>query len=212
MSLSSSLTQIFTRDSRDFVEFPTRGSVVSLSSKLAGGPLQGDDRYHKHIFTVEWYTPFFSKLVLYNHFQYGFMAALTDDSLDIPYFDKFYMGGSGLAFGTPLRGYNEQTVGPMGIGSRAEGGKSQLKLATELRVQVVNNPTIYVLVFAEAGNTWLDFDCTDPFDLNRSLGFGIRLFMPMVGLIGLDFGYGLDPDFLNRKPGWIPQFQFGRTF
>lgn len=210
--ISSSLTQIFTRDSRDFVEFPTRGSVVSLSSKLAGGPLQGDDKYHKHVFTVEWYSPFYPKLVLFNHLQYGFMAGLTSDSLDIPYFDKFYMGGSGLAFGTPLRGYYEQTVGPPSLSSRAKGGKSQLKLSLELRLQMVNNPTIYGLAFVEAGNTWLNFNTTDPFDLKRSVGFGIRLFMPMIGLIGLDFGYGLDPDFGGRKVGWIPQFQFGRSF
>jgi outer membrane protein insertion porin family len=210
--ISSSITQIFARDSRDFVEFPTQGSVFSFSSKLAGGPLLGNDEYHKHIFTIDWYSPIFPKLVIYNHFQYGFMASLTSDSLDIQYSDKFYMGGSGLAYGTPLRGYNEQTVGPVGSGRSAEGGKAQMKLSTELRLQMVNNPTIYGLLFAEAGRTWLNVNRTDPFDLNRSVGFGIRLFMPMVGMIGLDFGYGLDPDFRGRVPGWTPQFQFGRSF
>ncbi|NQU06176.1 MAG: outer membrane protein assembly factor BamA, partial [Calditrichaeota bacterium] len=184
--ISSSITQIFTRDSRDFVEFPSRGSVFSLSSKLAGGPLLGSDEYHKHIFSVDWYSPIFPKLIIYNHFQYGFMSSLSGDSLDIPYSDKFFMGGSGLAYGTPLRGYNEQTVGPIGSNNNIVGGRSQMKLSVELRLQMVNNPTIYGLLFTEAGKTWLDINRTDPFDLNRSVGFGIRLFMPMVGMIGLD--------------------------
>ena len=77
---------------------------------------------------------------------------------------------------------------------------------------MVDNPTIYGLVFSDLGNTWLNFDRTDPFDLKKSVGLGIRLYMPMIGLIGLDYGYGLDPDVTGRKPGWTPHFQFGRTF
>ena len=211
--ISSSLTQIITRDSRDFVEFPTRGSVVSLTTELAGGPLQGDDNYHKHIFSIEWYTPLLPKLVLYNHAMYGFLAGLTRNKSDIPHLEYFYMGGGGISLGTSLRGYEERSVGPSSPGrSFADGGKSQFKTTVELRVQMVDNPTIYSLFFAEAGNTWLNFDRTDPFDLKRSLGLGIRLYMPMIGLIGLDYGYGLDPDVSGRKPGWTPHFQFGRTF
>jgi len=204
--VSSSVTQIITRDSRDFVEFPTQGSVVSLSTELAGGPLTGHDNYHKHIFSVEWYTPLLPKLVMYNNFQYGFMASLTGVSSDIPHLEYFYMGGSGLSLGTSLRGYDERTVG-----SRF-GGKSQLKTSLELRVQMVDYPTIYGLVFAEAGNTWLNFGETDMFDLRRSVGLGVRFYMPMIGLIGLDYGYGFDEDAFGRKPGWVPAFQFGRTF
>ncbi|MDP8238718.1 MAG: outer membrane protein assembly factor BamA [Candidatus Hatepunaea meridiana] len=211
--VSSSLTQIFSRDSRDFVEFPTRGSVVSLTTELAGGLLTGHDDYHKHIFSVEWYTPVLPKLVLYSHFLYGFMAPLTNDPYDIPHLEYFYMGGSGLSLGTSLRGYDERMVGPpSSTRSYAAGGKSQLKSSLELRLQMVDNPTIYGLAFAEAGNTYLDFDRTDPFNLRRSVGLGIRLYMPMIGLIGLDYGYGFDIDASGIKPGWIPHFQFGRTF
>ena len=214
--LSSSVTQVITRDSRDFPEFPTSGSVTSLSTKLAGGLLMGDDAYHKHIFSVEWYTPISRKFVIYNEFLYGFLAGLKSDQTDIPLLEYFYMGGAGLSLGTPLRGYGDRKVGPPSeSGSSAKGGKSQLKASIEMRLQVTDNPTIYALAFAEAGNTWLNFSQTDPFDLNRSVGLGVRLFMPMIGLIGFDYGYGLDyyDPLTGRRVGqWQPHFQFGRQF
>lgn len=211
--ISSSITQIITRDSRDYIEFPTRGSVYTLTTEIAGLVLSGDDNYHKHIISAEWYTPLSSKFVLHNHLMYGFMAGWTSDSKNIPHLEYFYMGGSGLSLGTPLRGYDERSVGPPSTGSgTAQGGKSQLKTGMEFRLQLVDNPTIYGLAFAEAGNTYLNFDRTDPFDLRRSVGLGVRLYMPMIGLIGLDYGYGFDPDCNGSKPGWIPHFQFGRQF
>jgi len=215
MRYSSSITQIITRDSRDFPEFPTSGSVASLTTELAGGVLSGNDAYQKHIFSVEWYTPLQSKFVLYNHFLYGFLAGFTENPTDIPLLEYFYMGGAGLSLGTPLRGYDERTVGPYsGSGGSALGGKSQLKVSAELRLQIIDNPTIYGLAFAEAGNTWLNFDQTDPFNLKRSVGLGIRLYMPLIGLIGLDYGYGIDYfDASGRRRGqWKPHFQFGRQF
>jgi len=213
--LSTGLTQTISRDSRDYPEFPTSGSVFSFTSELAGGPLQGDDQYHKHVASLDWYTPVHSKIVLYNQFIYGYLNGLTGSSRDIPLLKYFYMGGSGLSLGTPLRGYDERTVGPASSNSSsAQGGRTELKLSSELRVQVVNNPTIYALGFVEAGNTWLTFRQTDPFDLRRSAGFGIRLYMPLIGLIGLDYGYGYD--YFNsagqREGRWIPHFQFGRSF
>ncbi len=213
---SSGITQIISRDSRDFPEFPTSGSVFSLTTELAGGPLKGDDRYHKHVASVEWYSPVSPKFVIYNSFLIGYLDALTGNSRDIPLLKYFYMGGSGLSLGAPLRGYDERTVGPppRGSSSTALGGKSQLKFGSEARVQILNNPTIYGLAFAEAGNTWLTFQQTDPSNLRRSAGFGIRLYMPLIGLIGLDYGYGFD--YYNslgvRKGRWLPHFQFGRQF
>ncbi len=214
---SSGLTQIISRDSRDFPEFPTSGSVFSLTTELAGGPLNGDDRYHKHVASIEWYSPISSKFVLYNSFLIGYLDALTGNSRDIPILKYFYMGGSGLSLGAPLRGYDERTVGPPSKSENATalGGKSQFKFGSELRAQVLNNPTIYALAFAEAGNTWLTFQQTDPFNLRRSAGFGIRLYMPMIGLIGLDYGYGYDYYHKvtgERKGRWMPHFQFGRQF
>jgi len=213
---SNTVTQVVTRDSRDFPEFPTSGSVASLTTELAGGIFTGDNSYHKHIFSLEWYAPFLPKIVLYNQILYGFLAGYSEDPTDIPLLEYFFMGGSGLSLGTPLRGYDERSVGPhSSSGGSALGGKSQLKTSVELRVNLVDNPTIYGLLFAEAGNTWLNFDQTDPYDLKRSVGFGVRLFMPLVGLIGLDYGYGLDffdPVTGKRVGQWKPHFQFGRQF
>jgi outer membrane protein insertion porin family len=119
-----------------------------------------------------------------------------------------------LSLGIPLRGYDERTVGPQS-GPYAEGGKVMFKQSLELRLPVINNPMIFVLGFAEAGNVWRNLETTDPFDLRRSVGLGARIYMPMIGLIGLDYGFGLDyydATTGQRHGEWIPHFQFGRTF
>ena len=211
--ISSSVTQIITRDSRNNPEFPSDGSVNSFSIELAGGPFLGDDQYHKYIVNSEWYIPVVGKLVLYSQTKGGILQGLTNNSLDIPYVEHFFMGGSGLQLGEPLRGYDEREVGPMEGGYPA-GGKTMFKQSFELRFPLVDNPTVYGLFFAEGGNCWWDFAQTDLFNLRRSAGFGVRLFMPMVGLIGLDYGYGMD--YYNydgsRRGDWMPHFQFGRGF
>ena len=210
---SSGLTQVITRDSRDNPEFPTQGSVNYISTELTGGPFGGNDQYHKHIFSSEWYIPVVGRLILHSHTKMGIIANLTNNPLDIPYVEHFFMGGSGLQLGEPLRGYDERQVGPMSEGYPA-GGKTMFKQTFELRLPLVNNPTVYGLVFAEGGNCWWNFDKTDPFNLRRSVGLGIRLYMPMVGLIGLDYGYGIDYYTFTgeRSPKWVPHFQFGRGF
>ena len=125
------------------------------------------------------------------------------------------MGGSGLSQGIPLRGYDERSVGPR-VGGLPDGGRTFLKLSHELRYSLLQKDmTIYALVFAEAGNVWSRFSQSSFGDLRRSAGVGIRMYMPMIGLIGLDFGYGFD--YYSAKTGlrtgrWVPHFQFGRTF
>ncbi|MCX6640105.1 MAG: outer membrane protein assembly factor BamA [bacterium] len=212
--LSSGVTTIVARDSRDNPEFPTTGSVNQYSLEITGGPFQGDDQYHKHIFSSQWYLPILGKLVLYTDTEMGLIGPLSNSALAVPYIEMFFMGGSGLSLGVPLRGYDERTVGPQS-GSYALGGKTMFKQSIELRVPVVPSPTIYLLGFAEAGNTWYNFEDTDIYDLNRSVGLGVRLYMPMIGLIGLDYGYGLDyfnPTTGQRHGEWMPHFQFGRGF
>lgn len=212
--ISSGVTTILTRDSRDSPEFPTMGSVNRYSIEVAGGPFGGDDQYHKHIFSSQWYTPVLKSLVLYSDTELGLIGALTEEPQAVPYIEHFFMGGSGLSLGVPLRGYDERAVGPQS-GGYAVGGKTMFKQTLELRLPVIHNPTIFLLGFAEAGNVWYNFESTDIFDLRRSVGLGIRLYMPMIGLIGLDYGYGLDnPDPITGelKGQWIPHFQFGRGF
>ena len=89
-----------------------------------------------------------------------------------------------------------------------------LQSTVELRFPILANPTLFGLIFAEAGNTWRDLRNTDPFDLRRSIGVGARIFMPMVGILGFDYAYGFDHiDDAGRKFGqWKPQFVFGKGF
>ncbi|MBS1262458.1 MAG: Outer membrane protein assembly factor BamA [Calditrichaeota bacterium] len=209
---SSSLTQIFTRDSRDNPEFPTRGSVFSYSTELTGRFLGGDDEFLKHRVSGEWYTPLYGKLTLYSHTLFGVLYELGD-ARDVPYIDYFFMGGSGISFGESLRGYEEGDVGPQ-AGGYPIGGQSMFKQTMEIRLPVIPNPTVFVLGFAEAGNTWASRGQTNLNDLRRSVGLGVRLYMPFIGLIGLDYGYGFDyvGDQGRREGRWVPHFQFGRTF
>ncbi len=206
-----SITQIISRDSRDRPEFSTQGSVYTLLTELSGGPLQGEEDYIKSILTVEWYVPSFLGLVFYSQTKLGMIHGLYEDSYINPG-ELFYMGGSGLSFSEALRGYDEGTVGPISSTGRPLGGKSLARFTAELRFPIAPNPTVYGLFFIEGGNIWQSFDQTNFQDLRRSVGFGIRLFMPMVGIIGIDFGYGFDHFDENglRRGKWKTHFQFGR--
>jgi outer membrane protein insertion porin family len=206
-----SLTQIFSRDSRDQPEFPTRGSIHSLSVQLSGGPLGGDSDYLKSILSLEWFIPMPLGFVLYSKNMYGVLEKLRTPT-SILYGEYFYLGGSGLSFAEGLRGYDDGQVGPVTSNGSPIGGRSMVKNTLELRFPISPNPTIFGLLFAEAGNAWEFTWETDPFNLRRSAGIGIRLFMPMVGIIGIDFGYGFD--YLNvygqRTGKWKVHFQFGK--
>ena len=209
--ISSGITQEISRNSLDQPEFPTRGSIVSLSTELAGGIFGGNVGYHKHVFSAEFFVPAISnKLIFMTRAQAGYMDQLSKDD-KIQYMDYFFMGGSGLSRSTPLRGYDD----PLAGGSYSDwGGKTMLKTTFEIRFPLIPNPTMYGMLFAEGGNTWLDLARTDPFDLRRSVGIGARIFMPMIGMIGFDYAYGFDYEdaFGNKYGKWKPHFVFGRSF
>ena len=90
-----------------------------------------------------------------------------------------------------------------------------LKYSLEFRLSLSNNPTIYGLTFFEMGNVWSNINNLDPFDLKRSAGFGIRIFIPMLGMLGYDIGYGFDyTDYDNSTEphGWEYHLIFGMPF
>ena len=208
------LTIVLTRDSRDRPEFPTQGSVFSLLSQLSGGLLGGDEDFYKSVISVDWYTPLFWNFVLLNKYKFGSIGTFSKNAF-IPWDENFFMGGSGLTIGEPLRGYDDRTVGPPSPTSSnfAIGGRVMTKFSMELRFPIAPNPTIFGLFFYEGGNTWLDFNSTDIFDLHKSAGFGLRMFMPLVGLIGFDMGYGFDDlTDSSKRGGWKVHFQFGKQF
>ncbi len=209
------ITQVISRNSTDSPIFPSRGSNVSLSTEVNGGPfLPGTARYHKHMFSADWYIPLFnsSRVTIMNSTLIGMIYKFDKNSY-IPYQDLFYMGGTGLGqfYVTPLRGYDDRSVGPS---NGNLGGESMFKFTTELRFALSINPIpIYTLLFAEAGNVWLDHTVMDPNDLRRSAGFGVRLMINPIGLLGFDYGYGFDPSTPGAAaPGWKFHFQFGRSF
>ena len=90
-----------------------------------------------------------------------------------------------------------------------------LKYSMEFRLSLSENPTIYALSFFDMGNVWSDFTVVDPFDLKRSAGVGVRVFIPMLGMLGYDIGYGFDStqyDGGTDPHGWEYHLIFGMPF
>ncbi len=208
----NNITQTISRDNRNRPEFPTAGSSVSLSSKLSGGLLGGDEQFVKNQFGLEWWTPTLPKLVIYQNFQLGLINTFGKHSV-IPYDERFYMGGAGLiSYTTALRGYDDQTVGPWASGYPL-GGFGMMKYSMELRYLITDNPTLYGLAFAESGQVWQDFRTVNINKMDRSAGVGVRVFMPMIGMLGFDVGYGFDDINQDGKAdGWKTHFVFGMPF
>jgi outer membrane protein insertion porin family len=161
--------------------------------------------YQKYKITGEWFTQLTNKkaaegkearnLVLRTKVGYGFLATYNK-AVGVSPFERFYMGGSGISgFQNfvareiiALRGYPDNTL------SSSNGDPICARYTMELRYPISLNPqaTIFVLGFAEAGNTWSDYKKFNPFQVKRSAGFGLRVFLPMFGLLGVDYGWGFD--------------------
>ena len=140
----------------------------------------------------------------------------------IPYNDRFIMGGNGIPYGNALRGYDDNRVGPLTLSGTPIGGNALVKFGTEFRVPFAENPVVYGVIFAEMGNVWSSIDLmerlslprTGPLDLKRSVGAGVRSFMPMIGMLGFDFARGFDRVDINGrlKPEWKTTLTFGQQF
>ncbi|NOZ74730.1 MAG: BamA/TamA family outer membrane protein, partial [FCB group bacterium] len=218
------LSQVISRDSRDRPEFTTRGSRMIWSTKLSGGILGGNEDFLKHVLDLEWYTPTFWKFVLMSSFKIGVIRPLTSSGTErsiVPYDEKFIMGGNGIPYGNMLRGYPDNSIGPLTSDGRPLGGNSMLRFTTEFRIPFSENPVVYGLAFAEMGNVWnstamvepLYLPRNGPLSLKRTAGVGIRFFMPMIGMLGFDMGYGFDDITGNGKPeGWTYTITFGQPF
>lgn len=208
------------RNSIDSPLFPRSGSSISLSTSLTPpysafrekSELNSEEayeyvEYHKWMFDASYFTSVAGNLVLNARAHFGFLGSYNNDVMIGP-FERFVLGGSGLA-GTNfiigneiigLRGYEDNSIQPQEFrnGQRIDGGIAYNKFVMELRYPVSLNPsaTIYVLGFAEAGNTFNDYQNYNVSNLYKSAGIGARIFMPAFGLIGVDWGYGFD-----RLPG-----------
>tara|TARA_B100000674_G_scaffold497283_1_gene530425 strand:+ start:1097 stop:3589 length:2493 start_codon:yes stop_codon:yes gene_type:complete len=182
--------------------------------------------YYKIKTRGEWYTELVSKLVLKTSFEFGFLSAYND-AVGIPPYERFEVGGDGISGYSyngseriGVRGYPNETgsgnEGGSGLisGVGNEGQPLYSKYTAEFRypISLAATTTIYALCFAEAANAWEGFDTFNPFEVKRSLGVGIRIFMPMFGLMGVDFGYGFDPLYNGQKPGLVTSFTIGQQF
>lgn len=217
--------------------YPTWGSKITLSSKFTlpyttiGENFLGKEydyanmsdqqkvdwvEYYKIKFTANWYTSLnkhkTNKLVLHTHAGFGFLGAYNKNLGQSP-FERFYLGGvflSGFLLDgreiVNLRGYDDLSLT---MPSDRVGAPVITKYGAELRYPISLNPqaTIFALAFAEAGRTWTDFSDYNPFNLYKSVGGGLRIFLPMFGLLGFDYGWRLNdlPNAPNMAPG---QFHF----
>ncbi|MCK4558383.1 MAG: outer membrane protein assembly factor BamA [Calditrichia bacterium] len=185
---SSSIKQVVSRNTMDRPDFPTTGSNLFLSNEFAGGILGGNTDYHKHQLGGEWYTPLTEDLVFMANFQTGIINSFGDNP-DIPYLQRFFLGGGLMSSSLPLRGYAD----PRSSQSYDRtGGTTVMKYGVELRYRILKAPLLYVLTFAEAGESWNNINQVNFGNLRRSAGFGIRVDVPYLGVIGVDAAYGFD--------------------
>lgn len=166
--------------------------------------------YYKWKLVAEWYTELAPKLVLMTRSGFGFLGYYNRDKGISP-FERFYLGGAALTgFALDgreiiaLRGYDDLSLSPQ------EGANIVVKQTLELRYPLSLNPsaTIFALGFLEAGNTYDGIENFDPFRIYRSTGVGVRIFLPMFGLMGLDYGWRFDE--VPGRPN-MPQGQFHFT-
>ena len=171
--------------------------------------------FYKIKFKVDWYQSLTKKLVLRPSMEFGFLGAYNNDRGIIP-FERFFVGGDGLGNFSldgrevvQLRGYPNQSL------SSQDGGSIYNKFSLELRYPITlgAQAKIYALSFLEAGQSVNSFKDFNPFDLKRSAGFGLRIFMPAFGLLGIDFGHAFDklPNGSSPKK-WETHFIIGQQF
>lgn len=221
------------RNSTDQMIYPRTGSNFSLSLQITPPyslfngkdytqPMPDSEKYkwieyHKWTGRIQWYIPLVEKLVLYTNFQLGVIGYFNKDLGHSP-FEGFDLGGDGMSgynlYGKEtigLRGYQNGSLTPyVKVGSSMVGNAHLYdKYTVELRYPISLNPqaAIYLLTFFEAGNAWQNAGEFNPFNVHRSAGVGARFFLPMLGMLGVDWGYGFD-EVPGRPDAHKGQFHF----
>ena len=197
------------RNSYDSPIYTRSGSEVSVSTYITPpfSLLSGKDyssatdqekykwlEYYKINLRGSWMLNLVGDVVLSTRFRFGFMGYFNED-IGLSPFGRYVLGGDGLSSWNldgreivPLRGYENQSLSPDGGGSVFD------RFTLELRQPIIESATatIWVLGFLEGGNCWSDLKEFQPFKMYNSAGVGVRLFMPMLGMIGVDWGYGFN--------------------
>jgi outer membrane protein insertion porin family len=218
-SYNFNLTQELSRDSRNSPIFPTEGSYFrftiqatppySLFNDLNYAAASDKERYkfteyHKWKFESQWFQRVVGKFVVKAQAQFGFLGTYNP-SVGQSAFERFKLGGDGMQGfdflqGSELiamRGYANNTVIPVGANptiAQNSGSPIFTKYVMELRYPVIasQQATAFMVAFGEAGNTWDKFSDFNPFNVRRSVGLGAKIFLPIFGLLGIDYGYGFD--------------------
>lgn len=226
---------VWGRNSVDQPIYPRSGSNFSLSLQLTppysyfnkkdykSPDMLPNERYkwieyHKWTAKAQWYAALWGDLVLYLGAHMGYLGYYNKDVGYSP-FEGFDVGGDGLAgynyiYGREavgLRGYANSSLTPR-VQNGARMANIYDKFTMELRYPIILKPqsSIYVLLFAEGGNAWYDLNKFNPFEIHRSVGAGVRVFLPMLGMLGFDIAYGFDPVIGNVDANkWQPHFLIG---
>ena len=209
---------VLSRNSVSQPLYPRSGSEIQLGLEITPpyslltnqdySTLSENEKYkwiemHRWTFKAAWYTELYEKLVLMSRIRFGYLGHYNSQIGPTP-FHRFFLGGDGLAnysFDSRelvgMRGYANSSLTPGHYNNANQGGDMMTKYTLELRYPLSLNPqaTIYALTFLEAGTCWLGFKDFNPFDVKRSAGLGVRIYLPMFGLLGLDWGYGFDDVF-----------------
>ncbi|WP_411274058.1 outer membrane protein assembly factor [Daejeonella sp.] len=218
-SYNFNLTQEISRSSIDAPIFPTSGSNLKLTIQATppysllnntNYTIATDKEkykfteYHKWKFESQWFQRIYGKLVLKAQAQFGLLG-IYNTAVGQSAFERFKLGGDGMqGFDflqgseiIAMRGYANNAVIPAGSNPTiAQGSGSPIfnKYVLELRhpITASQSATIFVLAFAEGGNTWNSFRDFAPFNVRRTAGFGARVFLPIFGLLGIDYGFAFD--------------------
>lgn len=191
---TSAMNFTLSRDTRDNIFFPTKGSQITLYSEVAGGPFMGDFDYFKQIAQVNWYAEAWKKLTFRTKWRFSYITPYGD-SEDAPPDEKFYLGGTGA---DGIRGYPDRSIGPAGGGTRA------IIFSTELGYPIAGDQVIGVGFF-DAGDSYNKLRDFNFMKFKKGVGAGVRIRSPF-GLIGFDYAYSV------ADRSWEPHLQFGTTF
>lgn len=184
---------VITRDSRDFIFNPTSGSYMALRAEVAKKFLFANVDYNRFTFEARTYLPIYWKFVLMGRIKAGVVTS-TDE---VPLYKRFYAGGVG---DDGVRGYSDRSLSPEVEGRRV-GGSALLINNLELKLKL--SPSLSFLAFYDAGNAFESYKDVNLHNLYRGVGVGVRIEIPMMGILGFDMGYGLD----REQPGFEPHFQ-----
>ena len=223
------------RNSTDQIIYPRRGSDFKFGLQLTPpyslfrskntdySSMSDAERYkwieyHKWTFDASLYTQLIGDLVLMTRANFGYLG-YYNRNLGYSPFEGFMLGGDGMSgyntYGADIisqRGYHNYSLTP--TINNAYAGRVYDRFTVELRYPVILQPqsTIFALVFLEGGNCWSDIRDFNPFSIKRAVGVGVRVYLPIVGLLGIDWGYGFDNEFSGEKGGSNFHFMMGQTF